>query len=88
MRKRTVRFDVLALVAIAALLTAFADAGTPSQTTPKAASRGTAAPALLSPATAAIATAAVLPPGFDALVARAMKTFAVPGMGIAVVKDG
>jgi CubicO group peptidase (beta-lactamase class C family) len=32
--------------------------------------------------------AEALPPGFDALVARAMKTFEVPGMGIAVVKDG
>jgi len=86
MRERTPRFAVLALVAVTALLTAFADAGSgapriPSQTTPKAASRTTAAPALRSPA-------AVLPPGFDALVARAMKTFAVPGMGIAVVKDG
>jgi CubicO group peptidase (beta-lactamase class C family) len=86
MRERTPRFAVLALVAVAALLTAFTDAGsgaprTPPQTTPKAASRTTAAPALRSPA-------AVLPPGFDALVARAMKTFEVPGMGIAVVKDG
>jgi CubicO group peptidase (beta-lactamase class C family) len=33
-------------------------------------------------------SAQVLPPGFDALVARAMKTFEVPGMSIAVVKDG
>lgn len=46
-------------------------------------------------AVAAVLAAAVpfsfpgaLPPGFDALVAAAMKTFAVPGMGIAVVKDG
>jgi CubicO group peptidase (beta-lactamase class C family) len=31
---------------------------------------------------------AALPPGFDAIVAQAMKTFDVPGMGIAVVKDG
>ena len=30
----------------------------------------------------------VLPPGFETLVARAMKTFEVPGMSIAVVKDG
>jgi len=30
----------------------------------------------------------ILPPDFDAVVARAMKTFEVPGMGIAVVKDG
>ena len=34
------------------------------------------------------APAKVLPPDFDALVARAMKTFDVPGMAIAVVKDG
>ena len=40
-----------------------------------------------SPASAT-AAAAVLPPGFDALVARSIKTFAVPGIGIAVVKDG
>ncbi len=37
---------------------------------------------------AAAPAASVLPPGFDALVARAMKTFEVPGMSIAVVKDG
>ena len=30
----------------------------------------------------------VLPPDFDAVVARAMKTFDVPGMAVAVVKDG
>ena len=30
----------------------------------------------------------VLPPDFDALVARVMKTFEVPGMAVAVVKDG
>ena len=34
------------------------------------------------------ASASVLPPGFDALVARAMKTFDVPGLCVAVVKDG
>jgi CubicO group peptidase (beta-lactamase class C family) len=34
------------------------------------------------------APAKVLPPDFDALVARAMKAFDVPGMAIAVVKDG
>jgi CubicO group peptidase (beta-lactamase class C family) len=34
------------------------------------------------------AAPAVLPPGFDALVARVMKTFDVPGMAVAVVKDG
>jgi CubicO group peptidase (beta-lactamase class C family) len=45
----------------------------------------------LSPAAEQVRTqtpASVLPPGFDALVARAMKTFEVPGMAIAVVKDG
>ncbi len=56
------------------------------QTPPKAAPRGQATAG--SPSPAAATAAAVLPPGFDALVARAMKTFAVPGMGIAVVKDG
>jgi CubicO group peptidase (beta-lactamase class C family) len=30
----------------------------------------------------------VLPPDFDAVVARAMKTFEVPGVAVAVVKDG
>jgi len=30
----------------------------------------------------------VLPPGFDALVDRVMKTFEVPGLSVAVVKDG
>ncbi|HPW18129.1 MAG TPA: serine hydrolase [Candidatus Aminicenantes bacterium] len=34
------------------------------------------------------APAQVLPPDFDALVARAMKAFEVPGMAVAVVKDG
>ncbi len=60
------------------------------QTTPKAAPRGQATAGSPSPAAAATAAAptVVLPPGFDALVARTMKTFAVPGMGIAVVKDG
>jgi CubicO group peptidase (beta-lactamase class C family) len=32
--------------------------------------------------------ASVLPSDFDALVSRAMKTFEVPGMAVAVVKDG
>jgi len=30
----------------------------------------------------------VLPPGFDALVERVMKTFEVPGLAVSVVKDG
>ncbi len=30
----------------------------------------------------------VLPPGFDALVAKIMKTFDVPGLAVSVVKDG
>ncbi len=34
------------------------------------------------------AAASVLPANFDALVARTMKTFEVPGMAVAVVKDG
>ena len=56
------------------------------QPAPKAAPRGQATAGSLSPAAAT--AAAVLPPGFDAIVARAMKTFDVPGMGIAVVKNG
>jgi CubicO group peptidase (beta-lactamase class C family) len=51
------------------------------QATAKAAPRGQATAGTLSPALA-------LPPGFDAVVARVMKTFDVPGMGIGVVKDG
>jgi CubicO group peptidase (beta-lactamase class C family) len=31
---------------------------------------------------------AALPPALDELVARVMKTFEVPGLGLAVVKDG
>ncbi len=42
----------------------------------------------LAAAPAAPSPAAVLPPGFDALVARAMKAFDVPGLAVAVVKDG
>jgi len=34
------------------------------------------------------ASPSVLPAGFDALVAGIMKTFAVPGLAVAVVKDG
>ena len=56
------------------------------QPAPKAAPRGQATAGSLSPAAAT--AAAVLPPGFDAIVARVMKTFDVPGMGIAVVKNG
>jgi len=40
------------------------------------------------PASLSSSAAAVLPPVFDAVVARAMKTFDVPGMAVAVVKDG
>ncbi len=39
-------------------------------------------------AKATVSPAPVLPPGFDALVARAMAVFEVPGMAVAVVKDG
>ena len=69
-----------------------ADAGSDTpQAAPKAVPRSQATAGSLSPAADAAAKAqssAVLPPAFDAVVARAMKTFAVPGMGIAVVKDG
>jgi len=40
------------------------------------------------PSSSAAAGASVLPPDFDAVVARAMKAFEVPGMAVAVVKDG
>ena len=74
MRKRIVSFVIAVLVVALALIPA------------SAAPRGQATARPLSPAAAT--TAAVLPPGFDAIVARAMKTFDVPGMGIAVVKNG
>ena len=35
-----------------------------------------------------LSPAAVLPPGFDAYVAKVMKTFEVPSLAVAVVKDG
>jgi len=76
------------LLSVLAGLAAFAlSAGADiPQATPKATPRGQATAGPLSPAPAA--AAAVLPPRFDAIVAQAMKTFEVPGMGIAVVKDG
>jgi CubicO group peptidase (beta-lactamase class C family) len=40
------------------------------------------------PARPAPSSPAVLPPDLDAVVARAMKTFDVPGVAVAVVKDG
>ena len=70
-----------ALVALAltiALAGAASSYAVPAQTAAKPAG----------PARTAAAPAAVLPPGFDALVAKSLKTFGVPGMGIAVVKDG
>ena len=39
-------------------------------------------------APAAAQRAAAPPPGFDAYVERVMRTFAVPGMAVAIVKDG
>ncbi len=60
------------VVLLAAALAAGAFAG---QTAPsKAQTRPSASP--------------VLPPGFDALVERVMKTFEVPGLAVSVVKDG
>ncbi len=41
-----------------------------------------------SPAVPAAKTAAAPPPGLDALVARVLKTFDVPGLALAIVKDG
>ena len=40
------------------------------------------------PAAAAAKDAAGLPPGLDAAVAKVMRAFEVPGVGLAVVKDG
>ncbi len=104
MRQRTPLFEktglffgkppAVAVVALAAILavavtsvpaTTSASAGPGSDTaqlSPQAAAK------TVSRAPAAATAAAVLPPGFDAIVTRAMKTFEVPGMGIAVVKDG
>jgi CubicO group peptidase (beta-lactamase class C family) len=45
-------------------------------------------PAARSGTKPAPAPLSVLPAGFDALVARAMRTFDVPGLAVAVVKDG
>ncbi|HDT14313.1 MAG TPA: class A beta-lactamase-related serine hydrolase, partial [Candidatus Aminicenantes bacterium] len=47
---------------------------------------GTVGPA--SPSPVSRSDENVLPPDFDALVARVMRTFEVPGMAVAVVKDG
>ncbi len=48
-----------------------------------------AAAAAAKPSTpSAAAQAAAPPPGLDALVAGVMKTFEVPGVGLAIVKDG
>ena len=82
--------NILSVLAGLAAFVLSAGADIP-QATPKAAPRGQATAGSLSPAADAAAKAqssAVLPPGFDAIVARVMKTFDVPGMGIAVVKSG
>ena len=42
----------------------------------------------LSPRTATAQKPAAAPPGFDAYVARVLKAFTVPGVAIAIVKDG
>ncbi|HUR93533.1 MAG TPA: serine hydrolase [Gemmatimonadales bacterium] len=44
--------------------------------------------ALLAPDLATAQKAAAPPPGFDAYVANVLKTFSVPGVAIAIVKDG
>jgi CubicO group peptidase (beta-lactamase class C family) len=90
MRNRNLRYEktgFFLLLPVLAGLAAFvlsAGADIP-QAASKAAPHSQTKAGSLSPAATA---AAVLPPGFDAIVARTMKTFAVPGMGIAVVKDG
>jgi CubicO group peptidase (beta-lactamase class C family) len=95
MRNRYLRYAktgfVLSLVAVAGLAGLTQAGADIPQTTPKAAPRGQATAGSLAPAADAAAKAqssAILPPSFDAIVARAMKTFDVPGMGIAIVKDG
>ena len=53
--------------------------------------RRSLAPVLLSlllTASLARAQAPAAPPDLDSLVARVMKTFEVPGIGLAIVKDG
>jgi len=74
---------ILVLAAASGLILSSASTAGAAQAVPKPAARGQA----VAPAPAS-SPASVLPPGFDALVARAMKTFEVPGMAIAVVKDG
>ena len=67
------------LIAIAAFLAGLA--GSPAAVPARTAQTQAPAPAALGPSS-------VLPPDLEAVVARAMKTFEVPGMAVAVVKDG
>jgi CubicO group peptidase (beta-lactamase class C family) len=84
--RRAPAVAVLALFAVLIGFVSFAPGTTGADGTCAQAVRP--AKASVGPSVAAPAAPSVLPPGFDALVARAMKTFEVPGMGIAVVKDG
>ena len=78
MRKATACLAVIVAIVFAGPVTTLLAAPGQGQSTARSAA---AAKATVSPAS-------VLPPNFDALVARAMKTFEVPGMCVAVVKDG
>lgn len=83
----------LCLVALAApapatagLLAAAPQAAAPATApTTKAAKQAPASP--VAPARAGAAAAPTAPPDLDTLVARVMKTFDVPGIGLAIVKD-
>ena len=72
-----------ALLALA-LTIAFAGFSSLPAATPQTAAKPATAPAKAT----ALSPATVLPSGFDAYVAKVMKTFEVPGMAVAVVKDG
>ena len=64
-------------------------AASPAQSVPSDPASASQGPrALGAPARPAASSRAVLPPDLDAVVARTMKTFDVPGVSLAVVKDG
>src|SRR5215831_4003067 len=50
--------------------------------------RQLAAAFVVSAAVIAVGATATAPPDFDAYVSRVMQTFEVPGIGLAIVKDG
>jgi CubicO group peptidase (beta-lactamase class C family) len=77
---------ILALACVLACVLAAGPAALSAS--PQQAPTAPKAPASGAALKAQAAALSVLPPGFDALVARAMKTFEVPGLCVAVVKDG